>query len=94
MIFNRYWISGRGGHGWEQWKYFEGDFNGDKEDAWYEILHSRETWAVHCEYSFDIELDVIPPKEFVENKIANAAEAILRSQKYLEDIKTYYQGMK
>lgn len=93
MIFNRYWISGRGGQGWGQWKYFEGDFKGDKEDAWYEILHSRETWAIHGEYSFDIELDVVPDRKYVNSLIVAQARTIIRAQEYQAALIEYEKGL-
>lgn len=92
--FNRYWICDKSGIGRGQWRYFVGEYSGDKEYARDVILDFYEGWAIWADsYSLEIELDVVPPKEFVAKKISEAAESILYQTKQLEDFKTYYQGM-
>lgn len=77
VVFNRYWICDRSGHGHGKWKYFMGDFGGDDAEASEFILQSREWWANHAEsYSMEVETNVTPPVEVIQTELVNAMKAL------------------
>ena len=95
MIFNRYWICDKSGIGREKWLYFTGDFGGDLEEARWHILDMYESWAHHAErYHIDIELNVEPTKEFVEEEFRRTCDMVVHYNKRFHELEAILKGMK
>jgi hypothetical protein len=61
-VLNRYWMSDKSGMGREQWKYFEGDFAGDRAEALDHVISRYESWAQDPEdFRYGLELNVPRP---------------------------------
>lgn len=95
LIFNRYWICDRSGSGRGKWLYFIGDFGDDKGYAREWVIERYETWAHHAEsYIIDIELDVKPPKEFLEKKLKEHEDSLSYYNEATRSLKNLIEGYK
>jgi hypothetical protein len=94
MKFNRYWICDKSGIGHGKWRYFSGDFEGDRSYAKSWIIETEESWAIYADsYSMDIELDVVPPKAFVEAELQNFEERAEQNARNAEELRNLLKEM-
>jgi len=77
MIFNRYWISDSSGLGVGKWQYFTGDFASfDDDELRHYILEEYESWVYYSDsYSFEVERNVKPTKEFLLEKLRSLMDS-------------------
>lgn len=95
----RYWISDGIGHGYEKWKYVYIPFcyqfkdESEKWDSFQCIIDEYESWARFSSCRYDLEVDVIPPKEAViklidqlNHKIEGIKATIKEQETFLDSL--------